>query len=194
MFRISGMRRKNSPNLTDQELVHEALKDAKQYGPLVERYYKPLLRYALRLGCPSPDDAKDVLQETFLKAYVNLNDYDDRLKFSSWIYRIAHNETINFFRKEKVRPRVAASEDEQALLENIRDELDLAAEMDKRIERERIERALSTLDKKYQNVLVLKFWEEKSYEEIADILRVPMGTVATLMSRGKKKLKDALHK
>lgn len=186
------MKRKNFSHLTDQELVHEALKDAIQYGTLVERYYMPLMRYALRLGCPTTDDAKDILQETFLKAYVNLNDYDTRLKFSSWIYRIAHNETINFFRKEKIRPRVATTEDEQALLENIRDELDLTAEMEKVFERERVELALQKLEKKYREVLVLKFWEEKSYEEIADILRMPMGTVATLMNRGKQKLKKVL--
>ena len=182
------------PLPTDQELVAETLKDPERYAGLVERYKTPLSRYVMRLGCPTQDDAKDVLQETFLKAYVNLRDFDGRLKFSSWIYRITHNETMNFFRKEKIRPRVAASKEELAFFEEIQDELDLVSEVEKTLEREHVERAISELDMKYREALLLKFWEEKSYEEIADILHIPMGTVATLIARGKQRLKELLIK
>jgi RNA polymerase sigma-70 factor, ECF subfamily len=177
---------------TDQELVRETLRDPNVYAALVERYQAALLRYILRLGCRSRDDAQDVLQESLLKAYLNLNDYDQDLKFSSWLYRIVHNETISHFRKTRVRPRAAETEDQLLFMENAASELDLNTEADRRLLAERLDAALAKVDDKYRDALVLRFMEEKSYEEISDILRLPMGSVATLISRGKLSLKKAL--
>lgn len=176
---------------TDQELVRETLQDPKAYAALVERYQAALLRYILRLGCPSRDDAQDVLQEALLKAYLNLNDYDQDLKFSSWLYRIVHNETISHFRKNRIRPRTAETEDQMLFMENSASELDLNTEADRRLLGERLERALAGIEGKYRQVLILRYMEQKSYEEISDILRLPMGSVATLISRGKQSLKKA---
>lgn len=177
---------------TDQELVAAALGDSAAYEPLVRRYQAPLTRYLFRLGCRSQGDADDILQEVFLKAYRNLNSYDPSLKFSSWLYRITHNEAITFFRKAGRGPQVARSDDELVFLETVPGESDLAAELDARLDGAAVRDAIAGLDPKYRDVLVLRFLEDRSYEEISDILRKPPGTVATLISRAKSRLRDAL--
>ncbi len=177
---------------SDQELVAAALRDSAAYAPLVRRYQAPLNRYLFRLGCRSQSDADDILQEVFLKAYRNLNDYDPSLKFSSWIYRITHNEAMTFFRKVSRVPQVARDEDEVAAFENIVAEADPAAETEARMDAAALRAAIDRLDPKYRDVLILRFLEERTYEEISDILRKPPGTVATLISRAKARLRDLL--
>lgn len=177
---------------TDQELVVAALADGAAYAGVVRRYQAPLTRYLFRLGCRSKGDADDVLQEVFIKAYRNLNDYDPGLKFSSWIYRIAHNEAVTFLRKASRVPRVATSTDELEAFDRIADSSDLAAELDARLDARTLRAAIDALDAKYREVLVLRYLEDRSYEEISDILRKPPGTVATLISRAKSRLRDAL--
>jgi RNA polymerase sigma-70 factor (ECF subfamily) len=180
---------------TDQELVKQALLSPESFALVIKKYEQPLLRYILRLGLTNIEDARDVLQEAFIKIYVNLNDYDDNLKFSSWVYRIVHNETMGFFRKKKVRPNIAiGNNDETAFLDNIRDDIDIAGDIDKKILSTKVDFVISKIDKKYREPLMLKFLEDKSYEEISDILQVPLGTVATLISRGKQKLKKEIIK
>jgi RNA polymerase sigma-70 factor (ECF subfamily) len=178
--------------LTDQEAVTATLEDRNNFVVLVDRYQSALLRYIKRLGCNDTELAKDILQESFIKAYVNLNDYDASLSFSSWIYRITHNETISHFRRQKVRPRVAESEEELLLFQNIAADSDVQAEFDIRLAQKFVHEALSKLESQYKDVLILRFLEYKSYDEIADILQIPNGTVATYISRGKQKLKTIL--
>lgn len=178
---------------TDQELVRRSLEDPSHYRALVDRYRDRLLRYVLRLGVTS-GDAEDVLQETFLKTYLNLNEYDPQMKFASWIYRIAHNEAVSALRRSNARPQPAATEEELWTIENVADELDLARALDQRLLAARLRDALSALEVKYRDVIVLRFLEDKSYDEISDVLHVPMGTVATLLSRGKARLKEILER
>lgn len=178
---------------SDQELVAAALKDSNAYAGIVHRYQAPLTRYLYRLGCRSKGDADDILQEVFLKAYRNLNEYDASLKFSSWIYRITHNEAITFFRKSVRAPRVARDDDEVLAFESLPDEHDLASELDSSFGAAAVREAIGKLDPKYRDVLILRFLEDRSYEEISDILRKPSGTVATLISRAKSKLRDLLE-
>lgn len=179
---------------TDQELVQESLADRHAFAALVAKYEAPLRRYVKRLGINSPEDADDVLQEAFIKAYVNLNDYDPSLPFGAWMYRITHNETISHFRKQRVRPRTVETEEDLAIFENIADGSDIPAETDKQILKVAVHKSLAALPEQYRNVLVLRFLEEKSYDEIAEILQIPSGTVATYISRGKRELKDMLKK
>lgn len=178
---------------SDHELVLRALQSKNALIDIVRRYQAPLRRYIARLGCRDPHDQEDILQEIFLKVYVNLNEVDAHLKFSSWIYRIAHNEAISFFRKKKVRPQLFASQEEWPWIENIADDLDLAENYNKACDAQIIRKALAELDRHYRDVLVLKYMEEKSYNEISDILKIPVGTVGTLVNRGKKQLKKMLE-
>ena len=177
----------------DQELVKAALADKHAFSEIVQKYEAAIRRYVKRLGCKNESDVDDVLQEIFIKVFVNLNDYDLDLKFSSWLYRIAHNETISFFRKKNVRPNVLDFEDVEGIFEHLADDTDFIELANKRDDAQIIQDVLPTLGQKYKEVLILRFLEEKSYTEIGDILKIPEGTVATLISRGKKELKAALE-
>jgi RNA polymerase sigma-70 factor (ECF subfamily) len=179
-------------SLTDQELVIRSLHDKNAFAAIVERYQAAIRRYVIRLGSLNDDDADDLLQDIFLKVYVNLNDYDQDLKFSSWLYRIAHNEVKSFFRKKRARPVIINSEDRELLFENIRDETSVGDQSQRANNVVFIDRAMAQLTPAQREVLILKFFEEKSYNEISDIMKIPMGTVATLIARGKRKLKILL--
>lgn len=183
----------NDAAKTDQELIADAIFDRHAFSEIVHKYEAPMRRYIKRLGCADNNDADDVLQEIFIKVFINLNDYDPNLKFSSWLYRIAHNETISFFRKKKARPSVLINEDAEEFFENLADDADSVELSHQRYDAGIIQDVLSSLDQKYKEVLVLRFLEEKSYTEISDILRMPEGTVATLINRGKKEFKAALE-
>jgi RNA polymerase sigma-70 factor (ECF subfamily) len=181
-------------NQIDVALVIATLGDPEQFGFLIERYEAKLRRYIARLGVRSSDDQADVLQETFIKAYRNLNSFDQTLSFSSWLYRIAHNEAMTWFRRRRVRPEgnlVVDSDEILALLGN--DQLPSDVVFDQRINAEQVAAALETIDEKYRQVLVLRYFEHKEYEEISDILKIPIGSVGTLIHRGKKQLQRVLN-
>ncbi len=180
---------------SDAEVVRMTLKDPNQYGLLVERYEAKLQRYIARLGVRVHDDQLDVLQEIFIKAYRNLNSFDTSLSFSSWIYRIAHNEAISFYRKKNVRPEGHLVADGDEVLSFISSSLDAAdLKFDKTINAEEVNKALGLIDEKYREPLVLRFFEHKEYDEISDILQIPIGSVGTLIHRGKKQLATVLNK
>ena len=180
--------------LSDQDLVTKTIKNKQAFAAIVHRYETPLLRYISRLGCKDAAAAQDLLQEIFVKTFVHLNDYDHSLQFSSWIYRIAHNEIVSYFRKEKSRPSVLKRSEDSFLFENIADDVGLTDHNSQRHSVLEIQSAVSRLEPKYRDIIVLKFFEEKSYEEISDILQIPQGTVATLINRAKKKIKIYLEK
>jgi RNA polymerase sigma-70 factor (ECF subfamily) len=181
---------KAAKDMTDEELVAETLKNPDSYVFLVERYETKLLRYILRISLGSREDAEDILQDVFLSAYKNLNDFDQDLKFSSWIYRIAHNKVISHFRRIKARPKTMTYEGDSQLLNILAGEENIERDLDKKYTVAQVEKMLDQLDDKYREVLILKFLEEKDYKEISDILEKPMGTVATLISRAKKQFKE----
>lgn len=180
---------------SDTEIVRMTLKDPNQYGLLMERYEAKLKRYILRLGVRVPDDQLDVLQEIFIKAYRNLNSFDTSLSFSSWIYRIAHNEAISFYRKKNVRPEGHLVADGDEVLSFIGSSLDAPdIHFDQNLNAQQVNGALGTLDEKYREPLILRFFEHKEYDEISDILQIPIGSVGTLIHRGKKQLANVLNK
>lgn len=183
----------NEPNKkTDQELVSDTKKNKDSFVEIIRHYESPVRRYVIRLGCRDPHDVDDIIQDIFIKVYVNINDYDADLKFSSWLYRIAHNEAISFYRKKSVRPLPVVTEEEIHLFENIADETNFTELLDSKINGGILSKALAELEEQYRDVLVLRFFEEKSYTEISDILKIPEGTVGTLLNRGKKLLNEIL--
>lgn len=181
--------------LSDTEVVGLTLKDPNQYGILMERYEAKLKRYITRLGVRIPDDQLDVLQEIFIKAYRNLNSFDTSLSFSSWIYRIAHNEAISWYRKRNVRPEghlIGDSDELFGFLSAKEDSADVT--FDEGINAAEVAKALEQLDEKYREPIILRFFEHKEYDEISDILQIPIGSVGTLIHRGKKQLANVLNK
>ena len=181
-----------SKEATDEKLVELALEDLDWFGLLVERYEARLKRYILRISSFPIETVEEILQDVFLKTWKNLNGFSGNVKFSSWIYRIAHNETISTFRKAKSRGHDSQVELDESLF--IPDTTDFVKEFDQQFTAQKIQQTLGYLPEKYREVLVLKFLEDKSYEEIADILHAPMGTVATLLSRAKKQFRAASEK
>lgn len=158
--------------------------DHEAYREIIKRYQNKLYRYVFRLtNCH--DDSIDILQNTFIKAYVNLYRFDAQRSFSAWIYRVAHNEAINYFRNHKAN--VDLSEIESLLKDNHDgpEEIFIKSE-----EKKVVEACLHQLPLKYREPILLYFLEEKSYEEISDILRIPVNTVGTLIHRAKKMLRQ----
>jgi RNA polymerase sigma-70 factor (ECF subfamily) len=174
---------------TDEEVVRATLDDRQEFRHIITRYEDKLRRYLARLGLRLKEDQDDVLQETFIKAYRNLNSFDQRLTFSAWLYRIAHNETMTWFRRRRARPEGSMVADSDEVLQLLSSpELSLPEVLDRARAVEDLKKALATLDEKYREVLILRFFEHKEYEEISDILEIPIGSVGTLLHRGKKQL------
>jgi RNA polymerase sigma-70 factor (ECF subfamily) len=178
---------KNTDNKTDEELVELALKNQGNFVFLIKRYEEKLKRYIRRITNVNEFDVEDILQEIFIKVYKNLNSFDKKLKFSSWIYRIAHNHIISEARKRKARAEIFPGEDNDNILKNIESEIKIENEIDHDFLKKNINNILNNLDVKYREVLILKYLEEKDYKEISDILKKPMGTIATLLNRAKTK-------
>jgi len=182
------------PEQTDEDIVRQALLDTDAFAPIIERYEPRLNRYLERLGVRVPEDREDILQNAFIKAYKNLNSFDLSLAFSSWMYRIAHNETMSFFRAKRARPQVVLSAENEDRMQELRDDTaDTSQVAEARLSREEFARALATLPQAYRDILTLRFFEERSYAEISDILSMPVGTVSTLLYRAKRALRAALH-
>lgn len=180
---------------TDEEVVEMVKKNKQCYVCLMERYEDKMLRYVRRISGVSDETAQDIVQDIFLKVYININAFDPELKFSSWLYRIAHNETINFWRRNNKKKKANISWDDNEALQNIiKDEKNTEQDVYQKITNEKLLGAVNRLDEKYQDVIMLNYLEGKSYQEIADILNKPMGTVGTLINRAKIKLAEELKK
>ena len=165
--------------------------DRDAFGELVRRYEQKLARYG-RKFLRTAEDREDLLQEIFLKAYTNIQSFDPSRRFSPWLYRIAHNEYVNALRRMSRQPILSFDFDtlfphpeaeEQSDRESMRAELSKEMEM-----------CLSELAPKYREPIVLYFFEELSYQEIADVLRIPIVAVGVRITRGKKKLRVLYEK
>jgi len=179
---------------TDEELVSLVLEDQDYFLYLVRRYEQKLFRYIARISSLSQDDIEDVLQDIFIKVYKNLNNFDTDLRFSSWVYRITHNEVISNYRKYKNKAKIISFDKDGEFIKNIGDELDIERDINLDELKKEIFSILGKIDIKYREVLILKFLEEKSYREMSDILRKPEGTIATLINRAKKEFLKILEK
>lgn len=177
---------------SDAELVALSLSDQNNYAYIIKRYEAQLLRYILRLSNNSREEAEDVLQDVFIKVYQNLNSFDPKLKFSSWIYRITHNEVISAFRKNKNKSQAMSWDVDNKIIEQITADFDIKQEVDNDIMSQQVKEILKKMDYKYAQVLELKFLENKSYKEISDILQKPENTIATWINRAKKQFKAKL--
>jgi RNA polymerase sigma-70 factor, ECF subfamily len=173
--------------ITDEELVIIVRTKSKElYSDIVRRYENRLLRYAMYL-INDEQKAIDVVQDSFIKAYINLNSFNPKKKFSSWIYRIVHNESINSIKKYHQEVPILKDMDFESG-ENI--EYDFT-------KKEIVEKAhlcLSKMPILYSEPLSLYYLEDKTYEEISDILRIPMGTVAVRINRAKSLMRKICKK
>lgn len=159
---------------------------------VVEKYEEKLLKYIMRITNIDLEEAENLLQEVFIKVYKNINEFNEGLTFSSWIYRIAHNITIDYYRKNKDKKEVSLQTDDEDyvnLIELLESDINIEEEYKKKELLIKIMNTINQLDTKYKEILILKFLEEKNYSEISDILKIPEWTVATLINRWKKQFK-----
>jgi RNA polymerase sigma-70 factor (ECF subfamily) len=172
--------------LSDEEIVSLVREgDTERYSEIIRRYEAKLTRYIGRF-IYNTDERADVLQEVFIKAYRNLHGFKTSLKFSSWIYRIAHNEAINVLRKAN-RVEIFLDTPEY---ERIKADINIEGDIDAIFKKEQLEDALEAIDVRYREPITLFYFDEMSYEEISDVMHIPKNTVGTYISRGKKALKE----
>jgi RNA polymerase sigma-70 factor, ECF subfamily len=157
--------------------------DKRAFEALLVRYQKPVFNAALRM-LRNPDDARDVAQTVFLKAYEHLADYDPSFKFYSWIYRVAINESINVLQRRRQHEPIAG------------DELDESVGPEGQVAGQQIgagiQRALMTLKPDYQSVIVLRHLLDCSYQDMAEILSLPEKTVKSRLFAARQQLVEAL--
>lgn len=177
--------------VSDEEVAGFAERgDTQAFGELVRRYETRLLRYARRFLLRA--DAEDAVQEAFLKAYANIRSFDTRRRFSPWIYRIAHNEFVNVLKRRGVE--TVPVFDFDTLFPHLvsRDKPEDQAE---RAELRRLlDNSLQALNVKYRAPLVLYYFEELEYKDIADVLGVPIATVGVRLRRGRNALRKLVEK
>jgi RNA polymerase sigma-70 factor (ECF subfamily) len=161
------------------------------FATLIQRYQIKMMRYA-RKFLFNQQDAEDLTQEIFLKTYINIKSFDSQRKFSSWLYRIAHNEFINALKKKGKEPLpffdadtlfphpIAKEATDQKLKDN---EL-----------RQLLDKCLDKLASKYREPLILYYLEELSYKEIAEILHIPVATVGIRLNRAKQAMQKIIKK
>lgn len=177
--------------MNDQELVNLIRSGNKDlFSEVVLRYEPKISRY-IKKFIWDRDDLDDVIQNVFTKSYVYLNTYDDKQSFNSWLYRIAHNEAINFLKKSK--PKDISFIDIDTFMPFLSsgdgaDDKTLIRE-----NRELIDKHLNSLESKYREVIVLYFYEDLDYNEISEILKIPKSTVGVRLGRAKQKLKTILE-
>lgn len=175
--------KKDIKKLTDEQLVEKITNNNKElFGEIIERYEKKILRYIYYLTGEGQEN-QDIAQNIFIKAFINLKSFNKNLKFSSWIFRIAHNEAVNFLKKKKFN----LSLDEKII--KIEDEKKIDDEIIKRYLQKEVKNCLKKLPVLYKEVVELFYFENLSYEEISDVLKIPPGTVAIRLFRAKNFLK-----
>jgi RNA polymerase sigma-70 factor (ECF subfamily) len=186
------------PANEDQNLIKQALKDPDAFGLLFDKYYDQIYKYVLkRTG--HVQAAQDITAEVFFKAYRKLWQFRWQGKpFSAWLYRIATNEANRYFKNNKRAPVPISfiEELDHLSMDEHSPELLFIAGEDARVAQEHLitlHASVQSLPTRYQEVLALRYFEQKSILEICDILRKKEGTVKSLISRGIKLLEKQLQ-
>ncbi len=183
--------------MQDAQLVERVVAgDGEAFRQLVERYQRPVFGLLLRM-VRAPALAEDLAQETLIKAYRAIATFDRSRQFSSWLFKIAHNTAIDHLRKN--RPPTVPLETTEG---DRMDPLALLAEPESRSPEARargrdlaeaLQEALMTLRPDYREAVLLRFQQGLPYDEIADILDLPLGTVKTHLHRARKQMAAALR-
>ena len=172
--------------MDEKEIIRAILSgDTEKYRLLLERYQPGLVRHCFAMT-HDYETANDLTQEASIKAYLNLKKYQESYRFSTWLYKIATNLCLDFLRKKRhislddiPEPVSNSSTPQEQLIQK-----ESASEVHK---------AVRSLPLKYQTVISLYYWQEQKYEEIAEIMNVPVNTVRTWLKRAKEQLKEELN-
>ena len=181
---------------SDEELVARSIGgDQESFNQLVLRWERPIYALAYRV-IGREEDARDVCQETFLRAFRALNGFRGQAKFSSWLYRIALNLCRDWVRKERRTPVVQAPEELEVLeMAAIREPTPSVEDLVARRELTRVvERAMARLPEEQRTAIILKEYHELTFQEIADLVGCPLSTVKTRLYQGLSVLRRELAK
>ncbi len=169
--------------------------DVNAFETLVLSYEKNVYNLALRM-VKNPEDAADMAQEAFIRAYNSLASFRGESKFSVWLYRIVSNVCLDFLRSRSRHPTVSLSVEND---EGEETELDIPDEsqspealLERRLTRDSVRRGLDALSEEYRQILLLREIQGLSYDEIAETLSMELGTVKSRIFRARKKLCDFL--
>ncbi|MDR1170729.1 MAG: sigma-70 family RNA polymerase sigma factor [Prevotellaceae bacterium] len=184
------------PKETDLELVHKALnREQKAYSRLLSRYHDNIFYYILRM-VGDKAHADDLTLESFDKAFQNLDKYNEQYAFSTWLYKIAKNCTIDFVRKRKLNYLhiIYGQDEESSINENTLSSGTLNPEENMIQQQEELIllKYIEALKPKYRKLIELRFLKEYAYEEIAEELNIPIGTVKTRLFRAKNALAEMI--
>lgn len=170
----------------EQQWVEAARGGDKQaFSRLVQAYQRPVFNLTYRM-LGSSEEAEDAAQETFLRAYSRLAQYDPQMKFSTWVFSIANHHCIDRLRKRRV---IHVSIDDNPVLENLVE--DTPQPEHQALDREQgaeLQSLIALLDPDYRTPLVLRYWEELSYEEIAQSMGVTVAAVKSRLFRARQQL------
>ncbi len=183
---------------SDRDVVEQVLAgNVDAFSVLVKRYQDRIYSAALNY-VSSPEDAVDIAQETFVKAYSKLRTFDSASAFYTWLYRIAINTAIDHLRKRKSRPADSLDDDKFTEIGFEPETKDPTSDPERVLARNEqarmLRQAISSLSEKLRSVVVLHDVEGLSQEEVAEILKVPVGTVKSRVSRARAELRYLLQK
>jgi len=182
----------------DERLVRRAKSgDKGAFGKLVNHYYEMV--YSISYGVlHQREPARDVTQDVFMKVFRDLNKFDGKSKFKTWLYRVTVNASIDVTRKKRPSQSIdatdASDEEDKApvvITSESPGPRDVAASEELKV---LVQKALEDLSADHRAILVLREWQGLSYEEIADMLQIDMGTVMSRLYYARKKLGDVLKR
>ena len=178
--------------LTDSELVVGAISGGNEsFEELVHRYQRPITGYVFRI-LGNYEGSLDVTQEVFIKVYNSLTKYSDQYKFSTWIYRIAHNAAIDHIRRNSITPQSIEAENADGTFQlQLESNEPTPEQHHERSEwRTEIDAVVRTLPPAYRDLIVLRHGRDLSYDEIAEVTSLPLGTVKNRLFRAREMMRN----
>jgi RNA polymerase sigma-70 factor (ECF subfamily) len=182
----------NIQSLTDVELIAKAISGREDgFEELVRRYQRPITNYVFRM-LNDYDASLDVTQEVFIKVYNSLSRYSSEYKFSTWLYRIAHNAAIDFIRRRSPNEQSIETENKDGAYQLQIESPNPTPEQEReRSEwRTEIEAVVKCLPAVYRELILLRHSQDLSYDEIAEITNLPLGTVKNRLFRAREMMRE----
>jgi RNA polymerase sigma-70 factor (ECF subfamily) len=195
LFELALRPRTSNVSRDDPQLIHECLQgETAAFGELIARYQDRLYNTVYRL-LDNAEDAQDVVQDAFLHAYQSLDSFKGDAQFFTWLYRIAVNTAISLKRKQKSAVRLQGGADAATNVEplDLSPDSDPGRVLERTEQAARIQQALRRLSPEHRAVLIMKDVDDKKYEDMADFLDVPIGTIRSRLHRARLELRAILE-
>lgn len=179
---------------TDVELIANAIKGREDgFEELVRRYQKQITGYVYRI-VGDYDSSLDVTQEVFIKVYNSLHRYSSDYKFSTWLYRIAHNAAIDHLRRNSINPQSLETENEDGTYQLQIESSAPSPEKDREVSEWRTEigKVIKRLPDAYKQLILLRHANDLSYDEIAEVTSLPLGTVKNRLFRAREMMRQIM--